>query len=279
MKRFFITILSSALCLVSCRNLVLEDRILCPRFLVFLIENAGQFHSYDPLYVTVFNHPEGRFLDRDTTHVGAIVDQAFYFEVKGELAVRGFGLLGQDQGRLEGDSQWIIPQGRESDPLFRFSYTAPTQEEAFIVPVELVKDYAHVSLQFTGIESFVTAEGHFPFGVRVTGNTCGIEALTGQPVRGDFEYEPEEKNMGCFEFNLPRQADHTLRLELLAKPGLYDAPDQLVPFDLWALLKERGGITWEEKNLPDVELIVDYQEMSVSVNVTEWGQETLDYEF
>ena len=145
--------------------------------------------------------------------------------------------------------------------------------------MELVKDYSHVRLQFVGIESFLSAEGQFPFTVRITGNTCGIEALTGQPIRGAFEFEPEELNMGCFEFNLPRQADHTLRLELCAKPGVYDSPDFLNQLDLWALLKEQGGITWEEKNLPDVGLVVDYQEMSVAVNVTEWGQEILDYEF
>lgn len=279
MKRLIGTFLLAALSLVSCRNLVLEERILCPRFLVFLIENAGQFNSYDPLSVTVFNHPDGRFLDRDTTHIGAIQSQEFFFEIKGELAVKGFGLLGQDKGRLMGETEWSIPSGEQSDPLFRFSFTAPTQEEAFVVPVELVKDYSHVSLRFVGMESFASAQGQFPFEVCVTGNTCGIEALSGLPVRGPFEYRPIERNMGCFEFNLPRQADHSLRLQLIAKPGIYDAPDQLTQFNLWALLKEQGGITWEEKNLPDIQLVVDYQEMTVAVNVTEWGQESLNYDF
>ena len=53
----------------------------------------------------------------------------------------------------------------------------------------------------------------------------------------------------------------------------------MVPFDLWAMLFDQWGVTWEEKNLPDIEVLIDYQEMKVEVSVTEWGEENLNYEF
>lgn len=279
MKTKFLAILVTVLSLASCNSLVFEDRINCPRFLFFEIENGKDFHSYDPVYVTVYNHPEGRLLEDAVTTVGEVMGGEFYFQIKGEKAVKGYGIIGFDHQELQGDSEWVIPVGTDSDPLFRFSYVSETQEESFYVPVEFVKDYAHVTVRFVGMETFDSAGGQFPFEVFITGNTCGIEALSGRPIRGLFEYSPEEINYGKFEMNLPRQADRSLRLSLSGKPGVYDAPDYMVPFDLWAMLYDQCGLTWEEKDLPDIEVVVDYQEMSVAVSVTEWGEENLNYEF
>lgn len=279
MKSKFLARLIAVLSLASCRSLVLENRINCPRFLFFDLENGTDFHSYDNIYVTVYNHPEGRLLNNANTTVGEVLNREFYFEIKGEKAVKGYGIIGNKNQELQNDSEWIIPIGMDSDPLFRFSYVSETQEESFYVPVEFVKDYSHVVVRFVGMETFDSAEGQFPFEVFITSNTCGIEALSGKPIRGRFEYSPEEINYGKFEMNLPRQADRSLRLTLSGKPGVYDAPDYMVPFDLWAMLFDQWGVTWEEKNLPDIEVLIDYQEMKVEVMVTEWGEENLNYEF
>lgn len=279
MNKKILATLATGFLLVSCRSLVTEDRIQCPRFLFFNISNSDKFNSYDPPYVTVYSHPEGKFLERDTTTVGAINNNEFYFSIKGELAVKGYGMLGYKNSHIENDSDWIIPLGSDSDPLFRFDYTAATQEESFTVPVELVKEYCHVRLQFVNFETFESADGHFPFDIRISGNTCGIEALSGTPIRGRFECWPEEGMIGQYEFTLPRQADRTLRMELTGKAGVYDAPDVLLPFDLWSILHEKGGVTWEEKNLPDANLIINYQEKDISVSIVEWSRKNLDYNF
>lgn len=271
--------LLAALQLVSCRSLILEDRFLCPRFLFFDIGNGENFETYERLQVSVFNHPAGDLLGRDTTTVLAVMDREFHFAVRKELAVKGFGILGARREQLEGDYAWTIPLGQDSDPLFRFAFTAPTEEESFLVYTELVKDHARVNLRFLGWESYASAEGAFPFKIIVTGNTCGIDALSGEPLRGAFECVPEEQMQGQFSLILPRQADHTLRMEVYGKEGVYERTGLVDVFDLWDILRQQGGITWEEKNLPDLEVTVDYQEMQVNVGVIEWQEQPLDYNF
>lgn len=267
------------LSLVSCRNLVLEDRILCPRFMFFDLLNSESFESFERVCVSVYSYPEGLLLDKDTTTVRAIDNLEFYMAIRGEEAVSGHGLVGVGDNHLDGNSSWIIPEGSQADPIFRFTYLSATEPESFLVPVELVKDHSRIGLQFVGMESFVSADGEFPFLVRITGNTCGMDILTGNLVRGPFSFLPEELSIGRFECTLPRQADHALRLELYGKPELGEMEGLLGVFDLWAILYEQGGITWLEKNLPDADITIDYKEMSVRVSVSAWGQEQLDYNF
>lgn len=267
------------LSLVSCRSLVLEDRIQCPRFMFFDLLNSESFESFERVSVSVYSYPEGLLLGKDTTTVRAIDNLEFYMAIRGEEAVSGHGILGIKDNYLEGNHSWIIPEGSDADPFFRFTYLSATEPESFVVPVEVVKDHSKIGLQFVGMESFVSADGEFPFTVRITGNTCGMEIPSGNPVRGPFSCVPQELSIGRFFFFLPRQADHALRLELYGKPQLGELEGLLGVFDLWAILFEQGGITWLEKNLPDAEVTIDYKEMSVRVSVSDWGQERLDYNF
>ena len=267
------------LTLVSCRSLVLEDRFQCPRFMFFDLLNSESFESFERVCVSVYSYPEGLLLDKDTTTVRAIDNLEFFMAIRGEEAVSGHGLLGVESNYLDGNQNWMIPEGSQADPFFRFTYLSATEPESFTVPVELVKDHSKISVQFVGMESFVSADGKFPFTIRITANTCGMDVVTGNPVRGDFYYEPPELSIGRFEFTLPRQADHALRMELYGKPELGEMQGLLGVFDFWAILYEQGGITWQEKNLPDAEVTVDYKEMTVRVSVSDWGQEYLDYNF
>lgn len=265
--------------LVSCRALVLEDRLPCPRFMFFDLLNSELFDSYEDIRIAAYSYPEGLLLNTDTTSVRAVSLQEYYMPIRGQEAVMGYGVLGIRQNKLENDSQWIIPTGMESDPLFRFTYQVPTEQESFLVPVELVKDYAQVTVRFVGVESYTATGGQFPFDILITGNTRGIEVLTGTPIRGYFEFAPEETQIGIFHFRLPRQADHALRMELHGRPDIYEKSGLVQTIDLWAVLYEQGGVTWEEKNLPDMEVVIDYKEMEVAVRVSVWNQEDLNYQF
>ena len=280
MKVKVVAIALAALLLSSCRSLVLENRVDCPRFLFFKVVNDESFEERERVYATVFNYPEGYFIDKDTTNLKDINDLNFYFTLRGEYAVQGYGLLGFYKQVVDDDEvSWRIPFGRDSDPLFRFSYQQPTEEESFVVPVEFVKDYCKVNVQFVGIETYESTQGQFPFQLVITSNTCGINALTGIPLKGPFQYVPEEETIGHFSFNLPRQGDYTLRMEIYGKPGVYDWTGLIETFDFYKMLREQGGITWNEKNLPDLNIIIDYQELSVRVEVIAWDQLELGFDY
>jgi len=276
--RFLLVVGASLGTLLSCRSLVLEDRSWCPSFLYYELLNGSLFPRYDSLLTSVYSHPKGKFIAGGTTSVGEVLDGRFHMVVRGTEAVRGWGLVGWKGLTREGDA-WTVPIGKEYPPLYRFTFTEPVSEESFTVPVELVKEHAKVTLQFVGFETFMGAGGRFPFDVVVRSGTSGIDPQTGIPVKGPFEFAPKESTIGRYEFTLPRQGDRSLTLELYGRASVYPRTGFENSYDLHDILLRLGGITWEEKNLPDVYIEVDYQQTTVSVSVSPWGTVDLDYEF
>ena len=279
MKLRYVLITLVALSLSSCRGWILENRIECPSFLFFDIQNSSEFLSNSKVYATVFNYPDGYLIDSDTTTVGDILDRNFYFAIKDELAVQGYGLIGLSHQRIADGTEVFIPSGMDSDPLFRFSYQSPTRDESFFVPVEFVKDHCKIHLKFKGIETFDTSDGIFPFTVIVKTNTRGIDGRTGIPLKGYFEYELQDDESGEFYFVLPRLGDEVLVLELYAKDGLYYTTGLVDSLDLYEILRIDGGIDWTAKNLPDLDIVIDYQMMNATVSVMEWEHQELNYDY
>lgn len=278
MKR--LTAISFALlALISCRSIVLEDRNDCPSFLFFDVGNKDDFGSYESVCVGLFRYPDGEPMSSDTTSMNAICDKSFYLDIRRTDAVEGFGLLGFSSSLRQGGTTLTAPFGEQFCPVFRFSYMARVEPESFTVPVRFTKEHAKVSVQFTGIESFRETGGRFPFDIVVKTNTSGFDALTGQAVKGAFQYRPPEEKPGLFRFNLPRLSDRNLTLELYGRPGLYQREGHLDTFDLWAVLEENGGISWEEENLPDIYIEIDYRETAVSVRIDPWDKSDIQYEF
>lgn len=257
----------------------MENRIACPKYVFFDIENAENFLQDEGVYMTLFSHPSGTMLSKQRARVDAVQDRSFYFTVRNEEQVHGFGLIGNRNSSVLDDARVVIPMGSESDPLFRFFYTARIDDDDILVPVEMVKDYCHVDVEFTGYQTISRVGEGFPFNVVVTGNTCGIDAYTGFPLSGEFRYVPAEKEDGCFSFNLPRIADEELYLELYGKEGVFEDTGLVNTLDLWHVILGQTSITWVEKNLPDLRLVIDCQEMRINVYVFPWVESELDYEY
>lgn len=217
-------------------------------------------------------------MDIAETSVEAMADGTFYFIVRGTEFVKGYGLVGYGPMKRVTDD-WYCPLGTDYPPVFHFTYQDAVREESFTVPVELVKDYVHVRLQFVGFESFIETGGRFPFDVVLRGNTCGINGLSGAPLHGDYEYRPVEHMEGCYEFNVPRLADNFLLLELYGREAYPEFRGHDRTLDLNGILRAEAGINWSEKNLPDVQITVDYEEFTTYVSVSEWGQSVINYEY
>ncbi|MBR4740090.1 MAG: hypothetical protein IK074_02890 [Bacteroidales bacterium] len=275
MKRFLLVL---ALSVASCRGVVLEDRLECPSFLFFEVSNPEHFQLYEKVYTTVCSHPSGGLISSESPSLGSIVGKAFYVEVRSTEAVKGYGILGGGKNIEYRGDQWLIPIGCQSDSIYRFSYVANVEPDSFTVPVEFIKEHAKVSLQFVGMESYLDRDGRFPFDIVVRSNTCGIDAQSGLPVRGSFEYRPQETTLGHFEFTLPRQGDNCLILELYGREHIYEQEGFIGSFNLYEILLKQGGITWREKSLPDVSMELDYQETRVQVQVDNWEKEELGFE-
>lgn len=277
MKRL-LAILTLLLGASSCRGLIVEDRLECPSFLFFEVANPDRFEPYQTVYTTVCSHPAGNLISSGSPSLGSIQDKAFYVEVRSTEAVKGYGMLGGGKGIEYRGDEWLIPIGCQSDSLYRFSYVANVRPDTFTIPVEFVKEHAKITVQFVGMEPYTSTGGLFPFDILVRANTCGIDALTGLPVKGAFEYRPPETTIGRFEFILPRLADNHLILEVYGREHIYKWPGFINSYDLYQMLLTQGGVTWREKSLPDIYVEIDFQETDVLVKVDPWQKDNLQFD-
>ena len=225
----------------------------------------------DHVHIAAYSQTEEVFLAADTTMVGDIQDQSFYLKVRKLDAVKGYGVMGFEKARKQGLFQWVVDEGANYVPLFRFAYDkVPSPEESVLIPVEFVKDFTRVTVHFKNFDRFSNAGGRFPFRLAVSGHTVGIDACTGIPVKGTFRYEPEEESRGTFRFIVPRQADHSLTMELYGIPELGQEEGLADAFNLWDLFREQTDFSWEAKNLADVTLEFDYTDARFLISVAEW---------
>lgn len=278
MKRLSALLFVLALPMVSCRSIVLEDRMECPSHLFFEVSNPERFKSYEPVYTTVCSHPSGDLICAESTSLSAILGRSYFVEVRRTEAVRGYGMLGGGKNIEYRGDEWLIPLGCQSDSLYRFAYVATVEPDSFTVPVEFVKEHAKVTVQFVGMESHLGKDGRFPFDIVIRGNTCGIDAFTGVPVRGAFAYQPRETTLGRFEFILPRQADNCLDMEIYGREHVYEREGFINSYDLHHILLTLGGVTWREKSLPDLYVEVNFVETTVHVQVDSWEKDSLHFE-
>ena len=275
--RKLVYILLSALAAASCRFTVLENRTSCPSLLYFQVFNAGAFENVDRVHVSTYRFPDEESLGCDTTTIRALEGRSFCVNIVSADAVQGSGVLGFRHCRLDGEGRWTVPPGQDFDSLFRFSYLSYVEPECFTVPVEFVKEHCRITLQF--VDADLPEGTRFPFDVVLRSNTIGLNALTGEPVTGTFECLADELSPGIFQCILPRQADDNLLLELYGRPGLHAEEGLAHSFNLGAILRDSGGISWKEKNLPDVLVGIDFNELDIQVQVTPWDYENIEYAY
>lgn len=278
MKRLLL-ILTAALSLVACRKAILEDRTACPSLLYFEISNSDAFGKPDRVQVNAYRYPDQSSLAIDTTTIREMEGRNYFLDIRHADAVRGCGVLGFRECRLENEVCWCVPPGNGFDSLYRFTYLSIVEPELFTVPVEFVKEHCVVTLQFVNASQEDMPKDSFPYEVLVKSNTCGINALTGEPVKGAFECKAQETASGVFQFLLPRQADGQLIMELYGRPGFCPMDGLVHSFNLASILKDLGGVSWQEKNLPDILVGIDFKDIDIQVQVMPWENKDMEYAY
>lgn len=254
----------------SCGHLILEDRSACPAFLVFEITNASKFDISERAFVAAYKYPENMLLAKDTTSVRLIKEKEFYLKVKRTDTATGYGILCFD-GATQDGSRWTVKPGEEFPPLWRFEFRSQAQSESYVIPVEAVKDHSRITIRFTDADAFPGTGGEFPYYVVIHSNTNGIDAMDGEPVKGEFRFEPVEYSVGEFRVCVPRQFDRGMYMEVIAKEGLTEQEGTLMTLPLWNLLREQADFSWTEKNLPDAHVEISITENKYVVTVIDWN--------
>lgn len=256
--------------LTSCRNWVLEDRTLCPALLCFDIANAASFDRADYIHVMAFHYPEDVLLGKDTATVNSIQEREYYLKVRRSETVYGYGVAGFSRCHLEKDTQWVVDQGADFGPLWRFDFRTSASDEQYLIPVEMVKDHCNIEVFFKEYDMFPGTDGHFPYSVFVKSNTCGINALTGEPVKGTFYYEPKESPGGTFKFTVPRQFDRSLVIEVYNTEEYHGNTDHVATFNVWNWAHAMEDFSWKDKNLADLSIVIEMASGRYEVSVLPW---------
>ena len=254
-------LLCALVLLPACRAVVLEDRGPCPRLVLFEVSNAEAFDDYATVFVTASSLPREKVVGEVFTPSRDLRRKAFGFSVRETDALQGYGLIGSE-GLYHQGSAWMAMQGRDYVPLFRFAYAVQLRQEETVVPVEFVKDYIGLTLQLVGSQTPVT--------LTVTGDTAGIDALSGTPVPGSFSCRPRQVGPGRFECHLPRPGGTDLELQLLGEGNS-------LRLNLYEILSRQASLT--QKNLPDFTLELDVETLSLHLNVSPWEEQILTYEY
>ncbi len=274
MKKTLNGFLLSALLLVmgatSCSRLIFEDRTDCPAFLFFDITNADLFDIADYVHVAAFVYPEETLLGKDTSTVKLIQNREFSLPVKRSDSVLGYGVLGFKNCELRNEVEWVVPEGENYDPLWRFDYRTTAMGERFFIPVEMVKDHSNITVYFENFDMFPETDGHFPFKIVILSNTCGINALTGEPVEGPFRYEPAESPGGTYKFTVPRQYDRSLRLQVWNDEEYFGNSDFVAEFNVWNWAHAYEDFSWTQKNLSDLYIKIYMTTAKYEISIVPW---------
>ena len=121
----------------------------------------------------------------------------------------------------------------------------------------MVKDHCNIEVFFKEYDMFYGTDGNFPFKIVVRSNTCGINALTGEPVKGTFYYEPKESPGGTFKFTVPRQFDRSLVIEVYNTEEYHGNTDHVATFNVWNWAHAMEDFSWKDKNLADLSIVIE----------------------
>ena len=150
----------------------------------------------------------------------------------------------------------VIPLGEDCGEIYSFHDKVcvgfPGYSE---IAVDMCKNFARLEVEL------LSGGNSIPYRTEICGNINGYRA-DGSLSEGDFRCFPVMEG-NRFVVNLPRQKDSSLSMILSDDDG------NEVRFAIGEYIKE-SGYDWTEKNLKDMEMIVDYAETELKISVDKW---------
>ena len=244
-----LTIFGCVLMALSCS--VKEDRDMCPcRLVLDMSEVDTSVVKYAELVVGTSDG----FLARET--LGAADFEGGYTVPVpyGDVSVGvyyGAGTCVEDDGRL------CIEYGNECPQVYMHSSFVRAEGELKTEKVLMKKNHCMMTIK-------VETEKDFPFRLEAKGCVDGYEP-GGRPSEGDFMYAMHVDEDGMCRSILPRQTDDSLVLEV------HDDTGVLKTFALGEYVAA-SGYDWNEENLRDLTISLDYSLTRVAVSVAGWRE-------
>ena len=262
-KRFIpVLALSAILLCISCS--VYEDRRACPASLRFEVRNTRAFLPSRSVSFDVRSCGSGDRLGSDSQPLEVLGSDDYRMSIRKDLVDVG-GITGGAHGKLS-STRYTYPLGSPSDTVYHFHVHGidATGEEA-TVPVMLTKEFCRLTVLFNTDE-----DGEFIYDIRVRGNTCGLDLMTGEPLEGPFSTIPYSPSKGEFTTVVPRQRDDALTIEIWAGGNNAAGNVHLEDIELSKYLGYIPGFSWGMADLPDITVRIDYARPSFEIWIDDW---------
>lgn len=166
---------------------------------------------------------------------------------------------GINRGEILG-SEYHIKLGDDADSLYSYSKEVDCTRETARDTVILKKNFARIYLKAAAVEG-----EEYPYTLVVRSNICGMNLITDEPISGKFEKKLKLSDQHMTVFTLPRQAANNYSLVI----DIYKDKEIVYTVPLGEQIHELE-YDWEEKNLKDIYLGVDYAEASVEISIQGW---------
>lgn len=160
-------------------------------------------------------------------------------------------------------SSWTltIPEGEQADKIFGYFAKVDTDREDAYDKVNLRKEYCKTTLRFTNRDE----DNPHQMDVRIRGNWNGLELESYSPQKGPFSYAPEPEPDGSYEFNLPRQGDDSVLVDIFLDGRLMET------YPLGEHIEE-SGYDWSQPALDDILVEIDLQDVTITISILPWGK-------
>ena len=127
------------------------------------------------------------------------------------------------------------------------------------VLLDFRKEHCLLTLELEGL-----VDGIYPYDIKISGNTAGIDLRSLTPVEGRFWCIPSMTAGQVRLARIPRQKDRglTLTLEDRTNGRTHSLP-------LGEMIS-RSGYSWDKKNLDDITVRIDFASGDVTVIASDW---------
>lgn len=224
---------------------VKENREMCPCRLSLWARGELVVAAYDTNWLFL----DSLVLDREK---GQVVERRV---TRDEIVVCAFS--GVNPEDITGTSV-IAGKDGEIAPIRAYVKRLDCRRETVRDSIILHKQFANVILQLKG--------QHPGYDFVVSSGVAGVDLLTLEPVKGDYSVNLTREHGGLLNFVLPRQVPcGSLSLELWKNGAMEDS----FPMQEWI---DRTGYDWNEPDLQDLCIELDFVNSVVSIRVNGWAE-------
>ena len=261
MKRLVLSILVPFLLCASC---VKEERGDCPCYLILDFDELIDQGAYSEAIATLSPSTD-RVLYQQKISIGEYEGRGYEIRVPKDV-VKASVICGFKNVNFAGD-RITVPYNEQSDPVMAFGVERVVTGERDTLQVALHKQFCNVDFRISGLDT----RTEFPYELRVCAECNGLRLPDLSPLAGGFSAMAVEDDTQNLSLRVPRQQRNIMSMEVLDKRD-----GHIYSVNLGEMLDDLN-YDWNKADLDDIELIVDFVQMTIEVVLVPWDKNN-DYE-